>query len=213
MHDHVPEPNQLLENNSNYQPLTVVMLMVGNERVIYMKLLCNDSPFIEAQSCSETLLIEHMPLLIEHVKHLFDACVCVCVCVCTCLCDIVGTKCPDKDSKTWNFWQTIFDIVGFSVRGRFRCSIGLGDEKYHLVSIKVIEVYGKSPQFTETNVCVCVCVCVCVRVCVCVCACVCACVRACVRACVFNGGCNLLFCSMSSLHVCLHLHLFPEVAC
>ncbi len=33
----------------------------------------------------------------------------------------------------------------------------LGDRKYRLVSIKVIEVYGKSPQFTETN-CVCVCV-------------------------------------------------------
>ncbi len=30
---------------------------------------------------------------------------------------------------------------------------GLGDRTYCLVSIKVIEVYGKSPQFTETNVC------------------------------------------------------------
>ncbi len=27
-------------------------------------------------------------------------------------------------------------------------------ERYPLVSIKVIEVYGKSPQFTETNICV-----------------------------------------------------------
>uniref|UniRef100_A0A672M7P0 phosphatidylinositol-3,4,5-trisphosphate 5-phosphatase n=1 Tax=Sinocyclocheilus grahami TaxID=75366 RepID=A0A672M7P0_SINGR len=38
--------------------------------------------------------------------------------------------------------------------------LGLGDRKYRLVSIKVIEVYGKSQQFTETNVRVCVCVCV-----------------------------------------------------
>ncbi len=45
--------------------------------------------------------------------------------------------------------------TGFSVRGRFR--VGLGDRKYCLVSnIKVIEVYGKSPQFTETNMSVCV---------------------------------------------------------
>ncbi len=50
------------------------------------------------------------------------------------------------------------ESVPFSVRGRFR--VGLGDRKYCLVSIKVIEVYGKSPQFTETRVCVCVCVCV-----------------------------------------------------
>ncbi len=46
----------------------------------------------------------------------------------------------------------------FSVRGRFRVRVGLGDRKYRLVNIKVIEVYGKSPQFTETNVCVMVCV-------------------------------------------------------
>ncbi len=41
-------------------------------------------------------------------------CVCVCVCVvcvcgvCVCvlaLCYIVGTKCPHKDSKTWNIWH------------------------------------------------------------------------------------------------------------
>ncbi len=38
--------------------------------------------------------------------------------------------------------------------------LGLGDRKNCLVRIKVIEVYGKSPQLTETNVCVCVCVCV-----------------------------------------------------
>ncbi len=31
-----------------------------------------------------------------------------------------------------------------------RIGLGLGDRKYHLVSIKVIEVYGKAPQFTET---------------------------------------------------------------
>ncbi len=36
---------------------------------------------------------------------------------------------------------------------------GLRDRKYHIYkNINVIEVYGKSPQFTETNVCVCVCV-------------------------------------------------------
>ncbi len=29
----------------------------------------------------------------------------VSVCVCTCLCYIEGTKCPHKDSKTWNFWH------------------------------------------------------------------------------------------------------------
>ncbi len=29
--------------------------------------------------------------------------------------------------------------------------LGLGDRKYGSVSIKVIEVYGKTPQFTETN--------------------------------------------------------------
>ncbi len=31
---------------------------------------------------------------------------------------------------------------------------------------RLIEVYGKYPQFTEINVCVCVCVCVFVCVCV-----------------------------------------------
>ncbi len=35
--------------------------------------------------------------------------------------------------------------------------LGLIDRKYSLVRIKVIEIYGKSPQLTETNVCVCVC--------------------------------------------------------
>ncbi len=29
--------------------------------------------------------------------------------------------------------------------------LGLGDRKYGLVSLKVIEVYEKSSQFTETN--------------------------------------------------------------
>ncbi len=37
----------------------------------------------------------------------------------------------------------------FSVRGMFKVRVGLGDRKYCLVSIKVIEVYGKSPQFTN----------------------------------------------------------------
>ncbi len=53
--------------------------------------------------------------------------------------------------------------------------VGLRDIKYCLVSIKVIEVYGKSSQFKETNVSLCVCVCVCVCVCACVRACVCVC--------------------------------------
>ncbi len=44
--------------------------------------------------------------------------------------------------------------------------LGLMGRKYCFVSIKVIEVDGKSPQFTETNVCMCPCVCVCVCVCV-----------------------------------------------
>ncbi len=43
--------------------------------------------------------------------------------------------------------------------------LGLGDRKYRLASIKVIEIYGMSPQFTETNVCARACVCVCVCVC------------------------------------------------
>ncbi len=34
----------------------------------------------------------------------------------------------------------------------------LGDTKYCLVSIRVIEVFGNSPQFTETTVFVFVCV-------------------------------------------------------
>ncbi len=45
----------------------------------------------------------------------------------------------------------------FYVRDRFRVKVRLGDRKHCLVSInriKVIEVYGTSPQFTETNVCV-----------------------------------------------------------
>ncbi len=37
--------------------------------------------------------------------------------------------------------------------------LGLGDKKYFCVSIKVIEVNGKSPQFTETNVCACAVLC------------------------------------------------------
>ncbi len=45
----------------------------------------------------------------------------------------------------------------FYVRARFRVWLGLGNKTYCLVIIKVIEVYEKSPQFTETNVCVCVC--------------------------------------------------------
>jgi len=40
-----------------------------------------------------------------------------------------------------------------SVRGRVRVRVDLGESKYHLVSIKVIEVYGKSSQSTETNMC------------------------------------------------------------
>ncbi len=43
----------------------------------------------------------------------------------------------------------------FPVRGRFRVRVRLGDKTYNLVSKKIIEVYGMSPQFTETNVCVC----------------------------------------------------------
>ncbi len=41
----------------------------------------------------------------------------------------------------------------FSVRGRFRIRVGLGDSKYCLVSIKVVEVYGK----IERNKRVCLC--------------------------------------------------------
>ncbi len=94
-------------------------------------------------------------------------------------------------NPTLSLYESVTMHTGFPVRGRFRCTftftfmhladafiqsdlkciqaihflsvcIGLGVEKYSLVSIsisnrasKVIEVYGKSPQFTETNVCVC----------------------------------------------------------
>ncbi len=86
--------------------------------------------------------------------------VCVCVCVCVFLFMLHCTNVPTRIVK-----PEIFDIVGtglqspwgkeykkiindviwkcnnanrFSVRGRFRVRVGLGDRKYCLVSIKVI---------------------------------------------------------------------------
>ncbi len=79
------------------------------------------------------------------------------MCVCTCLYFIVGTRYPYKDSKTWTFWQFLGDKIWKIVNDVTMqiCFLwGVGDKTYSLVRIKVIEVYEKSLQFTETNVCV-----------------------------------------------------------
>ncbi len=86
-------------------------------------------------------------------------CVCVClylqqVCVCVVWERFYGFLITNIVQKL----QIVNDVNlkvynRFSVRGRFR------DGKYRLVRIKVIEVYGKSPQFSETNLCVYICVC------------------------------------------------------
>lgn len=93
VNDHVPEQKQ-----TNCTRTTAIIIDNDNDGK-YTEVLCNDSPFIETQTCSETLPIEHVP--------------------------------------RWNIYL----------------------------------------------MCV-----------------------------LFKGGCNLLLCNMLSLPVCLHLHLFPEVA-
>ncbi len=74
----------------------------------------------------------------------------VCVYMRVCVCALVyatlrGPNVPTKIVKPEFFANRS------SVRGRFGIMVGLGDRKYNLVSVKLIEVYGKSPQFTETH--------------------------------------------------------------
>ncbi len=95
--------------------------------------------------------------------------VCVCLFVCTCLCYIVGNKYLHTDSKTYKF-LTLWAHEGEKKYIKFgkkmllwKCNnangfsvwvgLGLGDRTHWLVNIQVIEVYRKSPQFTETHTC------------------------------------------------------------
>ncbi len=62
---------------------------------------------------------------------------------------------------------------------------------------KIIEVYGMSPQFTETNVCV--------RVCACVRACVCVCVIVHLNICIINQFLGIRGCTWMGVSVCLYV--------
>ncbi len=82
----------------------------------------------------------------------------------------VDFLCPQWGNKLINHteWSVlkIWNSRKFSVRGKFRCRVGVGRYKIQFVQYKNHYAYAMSPYNMETSVCVCVrvCVCLCVEV-------------------------------------------------